>query len=646
MASRTLTVTLVGDAKSAVRAMNATEREAAGMGRALDAAESKASRMGKTLNSLGGQFGFMANPAMLAAGAVTAMAGAAVLAVKEFAAFGDAIEEMSQRTGFSTESLSELKHAADLSGTSIEGLEVGIRRMQRSILDAQQGTKAAVDSLNALGVSAAQLHGLAPEEQFTVLASALADVADDSTKAALAQEVFGRSGTALLPMLADGAAGLEAMRAEARELGIVMSAEDAAAAAEFQDAMARLGAQVTSAKFQLGSTLVPALTAVVDEMGAAFTATGEVIAGLAELERQVVNLALPPVVVTFVGKAAGNVSIIDAFLAATGLAAPISILRQLGRADAPAAKFNPLLARFDPVTMPALERFAPEDDFPMQIGLESTMADLFSTPIDPRTGHRFVSRAAADAFQRAQKSSGAGGGGLAAEAKKIREEAEHLEKVRRTSISAIEGATTAERALLNVQHEMSKGVLSAAEAMDAFNTNLETTGEKAKKVALSIVKVGESVAFVNGQGFSVGGGTSRSGELLGSLSREVFGLLDAGIPLTQLQGLVSELVGILGLQGALAQLRNLGIADLLAANGVSLEGFASGGVVPGPVGAPRLAMVHGGETVLPTHRRGGAAGGINITVNALDARGAADAVLAVLVGLNEQGRLGRVLGTA
>jgi hypothetical protein len=41
--------------------------------------------------------------------------------------------------------------------------------------------------------------------------------------------------------------------------------------------------------------------------------------------------------------------------------------------------------------------------------------------------------------------------------------------------------------------------------------------------------------------------------------------------------------------------------------GFNFPGFAKGGVVPGPVGAPRLAVVHGGETVLPTHRRAPAA---------------------------------------
>lgn len=36
--------------------------------------------------------------------------------------------------------------------------------------------------------------------------------------------------------------------------------------------------------------------------------------------------------------------------------------------------------------------------------------------------------------------------------------------------------------------------------------------------------------------------------------------------------------------------------------GASLLGFDDGGVVPGPIGAPRLALVHGGETIFPTHK--------------------------------------------
>lgn len=41
-------------------------------------------------------------------------------------------------------------------------------------------------------------------------------------------------------------------------------------------------------------------------------------------------------------------------------------------------------------------------------------------------------------------------------------------------------------------------------------------------------------------------------------------------------------------------------------------GFDSGGVVPGPRGAPQLALVHGGETILPTHKGGGGGEAFNI----------------------------------
>lgn len=46
--------------------------------------------------------------------------------------------------------------------------------------------------------------------------------------------------------------------------------------------------------------------------------------------------------------------------------------------------------------------------------------------------------------------------------------------------------------------------------------------------------------------------------------------------------------------------------------------FDSGGVVPGPRGSDQLIMAHGGETVLPTHKRGASAfgGGVNIHIHA------------------------------
>ena len=49
-----------------------------------------------------------------------------------------------------------------------------------------------------------------------------------------------------------------------------------------------------------------------------------------------------------------------------------------------------------------------------------------------------------------------------------------------------------------------------------------------------------------------------------------------------------------------------------------LDWFDTGGVVPGPVGEPRLAVVHGGETVLPTHKPGWQGSGSNTIRHEID----------------------------
>lgn len=75
-------------------------------------------------------------------------------------------------------------------------------------------------------------------------------------------------------------------------------------------------------------------------------------------------------------------------------------------------------------------------------------------------------------------------------------------------------------------------------------------------------------------------------------------------------------------RGLLRQLAS-GIAGAIGGTGAggflgNLLSFDTGGVVPGPRGSAQLAVVHGGETILPTHTNPGA-GTTNITVNAPNA---------------------------
>lgn len=68
-----------------------------------------------------------------------------------------------------------------------------------------------------------------------------------------------------------------------------------------------------------------------------------------------------------------------------------------------------------------------------------------------------------------------------------------------------------------------------------------------------------------------------------------------------------------------------GFAGGVLGGGARLLGFDEGGVVPGPIGQPRIIMAHAGETVLPTHKgpitttdsldpAGGQGGGSGVTI--------------------------------
>jgi len=218
--------------------------------RGLKRAQAKLKAFGEGVRNLG----------LKLAGLGSAIVAPLIASTKVFAKMGDDLAKMSARTGFSVETLSELGFAAELSGTSIEVLENGIRKMQRTIVDAATGMQSAQDALALLGLTVADLDKLSPEEQFKLIADRLAAIEDPTIKAAAAMQLFGRSGTQLLPMLAGGAAGIEELQEQARKLGLTISTEDAKATERFTDTLSIMWRVLKQNVFVVGSALVPALT--------------------------------------------------------------------------------------------------------------------------------------------------------------------------------------------------------------------------------------------------------------------------------------------------------------------------------------------------------------------------------------------------
>lgn len=194
-------------------------------------------------------------------GAGIAAAGTAILApilqsARVFADTGSQLNDMSVRTGMSVEALSELRYAAAQTGASLGDIEASAKRMARVIVDAGEGSKSAADSLALLGLTAARLKGLKPEEQFELIAKRMTAIADPTLRAAAAQEIFGRSGTRILPMIAD----MDALTQTARRLGLVMSTEDSMAADALGDAIDTLKDSFTALEQTIGAAVAPMLT--------------------------------------------------------------------------------------------------------------------------------------------------------------------------------------------------------------------------------------------------------------------------------------------------------------------------------------------------------------------------------------------------
>jgi len=275
--------------------------------RGLRRAQKRIKAFGQSIRNLG----------LKMAGLGTAMLAPLLGAAKAFSFMGDQVAKMAKRTGLSVEALSELKFVASQTGTSIEALETGFRRMQRSIYDAGRGLSTQTDALADLGLKYKDLKGLAPEKQFKLLAEAVSRVEDPTRKAALAQALFGRAGTQLLPMMAKGAAGIEALQKKARRLGLTMSSEDAKAAEDFTDSLDALWKVVKMGVFRVGAALAPGLkqlaetiTSVAGKISAWVQANREIIVTVMKVAAAVlaggIALAALGTIISGLGSALGG----------------------------------------------------------------------------------------------------------------------------------------------------------------------------------------------------------------------------------------------------------------------------------------------------------------------------------------------------
>ena len=152
------------------------------------------------------------------------------VALKTVQSFGDALNmggrlnDLADRTGIAVDKVLLLERAFQNAGVGADSLGPILNKMQKALVDAEDGTSKAAYAFADLGLSLSQLRGLSPEEQLKTIGKAIAGIPDPAQRAATAMEIFGKSGGALNQVFANFDDEIETAKLQLGSLPDIMKA--------------------------------------------------------------------------------------------------------------------------------------------------------------------------------------------------------------------------------------------------------------------------------------------------------------------------------------------------------------------------------------------------------------------------------------
>jgi hypothetical protein len=178
----------------------------------------------------------------------------------------DALAKTAGKIGTTTEALSALQYAGQLTGVEVNTMNMALQRFTRRASEAAVGTGEAKGAIRELGIDARELVRLPLDQKMLVLADAFSEVQNESDRLRLAFKLFDSEGAALVNTLAMGRDGLDQMLGEAKSLGVVMTADAAKGVENANDAMTRMFAVSKGLVAQFTAALAPAIKFAADEL--------------------------------------------------------------------------------------------------------------------------------------------------------------------------------------------------------------------------------------------------------------------------------------------------------------------------------------------------------------------------------------------
>jgi phage-related protein len=212
--------------------------------------------IGKGMGKIGKAVGKAGKGIAIGIGAGAVALGAMVVKSAEAT---DRIDKMSQRMGMSKKGFQEWDYVLSQNGVSMDSMQMGMKRMTQSAQQSAQGVGKGAESFEQLGISATNSSGAmkSQEQIFNESVIALQGMEDGTRKAGLAQDIFGKSGQEMLPLINGSAKGVENLKNKANELGLVLSDQAIASGVKFTDQMDTMKRVIGGVASQIGVKLMP-----------------------------------------------------------------------------------------------------------------------------------------------------------------------------------------------------------------------------------------------------------------------------------------------------------------------------------------------------------------------------------------------------
>ena len=220
------------------------------LGNSMQGVEGKAKNLGMAVKGVG-----LAFKALFAAAAVGGFSAVVKGAIDSADAFG----KLSTRTGVAADKLQAYVNAGKLADVSQSEIENGLRKLAQTQAEAADGVATYSEAYAKLGLTVKKADGsLKPSDKLLgEIADKFKDLPNGPEKAAVAMDIFGRSGSKLITLLNGGTEALERFNYETSE-NFAQNAE------YFNDQITILQIQFDGFRKQLADALLPTLNAIIE----------------------------------------------------------------------------------------------------------------------------------------------------------------------------------------------------------------------------------------------------------------------------------------------------------------------------------------------------------------------------------------------